>query len=1100
MAGGVIGNATVTVGADATGFLSDAEKKVKSPAARLGQAIGKTTGQAFSLAAQSVVTVGATAIAATVGTALSKGFARSVGLDTARGRLKGLGIEGKALADVMEQVDIAVTDTTATMADGAQAASLMMSSGVKQGASLQSALEAIVGLTEASGANMSEITPIMQKVAADTGNMGTAISQLGTRGVNALAMLADYFGVTQEEAAKMVKEGEVSFDQFSEALQQGTSAMGSAMSSTFSGLAKNIGSNLGRIGENFTGPLLEASKIVMGPLLESVRALAKGLSPIRAEFEGWLLPLAQQFADSISRIDLTKLDFSGLSGPLEFFMENLAGIGTIAAAALGPFLQQLPLVGRYFSGLTGPIGLVIGFITAMFVESSALREAFSGIFSTIEPLLPALGTLGGAVVQLITAFARLAGDALADLITTALPVLVDLLTAVLPVVTGIVGGLAQLIGAVTQSEGGIKGLSGVIFTAVTAFGLWKAAQAAMSFGTLIAGLAKTTAGFVKKTAAMVADKAQTIILAGMYAKDMVVALAKTAAGLVATAARWVAATAAMVAQKTAMVAVTVAQKAATAAQWLFNAALSANPIGLVVAAITALVAGLVWFFTQTELGQEIWANFTQFLAEAWENVVKFLGEAWENIVSFFTTFGETVSTVWNDLWTGVSDFFTSFWEGIVSFFQGALQWVVDLFLNWTVYGLIIQNWEEISAFFTAVWDTIVNAVSTAITTVGDWISSVTTTISNIWNTVWTAISTFVSDVWNTILTAIQTAINFVRDVITNVITFIQGIWTNIWTAISTTAQNVWNGIVSFVTNYINAVRNVITNVINGIRTVWNNIWNGIKTFFSNVWSNIKNAASNFMNAVKNTFSNVVNFVKSVPDKIFGFFRNMGTLLLNSGKSLIDGFLNGIKNAWGNITGWVSGAMENLRGLWPFSPAKWGPFSGRGWVSYSGEALGKTFGESTADALKGSTKGITNQLDNISDEFTAYSNIGAGLTDSLASGMLSGLTPVQRAAQTLAAAINDPMASLGVPGNLMSGVSIAPGSFTGVAGGANGAPAAPSAASAAAPTLVVQGPLIEVGSLQVDSEDRVRELAQELWTRAQRTDRAQGKINLGGTVR
>lgn len=49
----------------------------------------------------------------------------------------------------------------------------------------------------------------------------------------------------------------------------------------------------------------------------------------------------------------------------------------------------------------------------------------------------------------------------------------------------------------------------------------------------------------------------------------------------------------------------IASGIATAAQWLWNAALSANPIGIVVLAIAGLVAGLVWFFTQTEAGQAI---------------------------------------------------------------------------------------------------------------------------------------------------------------------------------------------------------------------------------------------------------------------------------------------------------------------------------------------------------------------------------------------------------------------------------------------------------------------------------------------------------------
>ena len=51
----------------------------------------------------------------------------------------------------------------------------------------------------------------------------------------------------------------------------------------------------------------------------------------------------------------------------------------------------------------------------------------------------------------------------------------------------------------------------------------------------------------------------------------------------------------------------------------FSLALSVNPIVLVLGAITALVGGLIYFFTQTETGREMWANFTQSLGDAWQN-------------------------------------------------------------------------------------------------------------------------------------------------------------------------------------------------------------------------------------------------------------------------------------------------------------------------------------------------------------------------------------------------------------------------------------------------------------------------------------------------
>jgi len=75
--------------------------------------------------------------------------------------------------------------------------------------------------------------------------------------------------------------------------------------------------------------------------------------------------------------------------------------------------------------------------------------------------------------------------------------------------------------------------------------------------------------------------------------------------------------ASLAAQRVATVASSAATKAAAAGQWLLNAAMSANPIGLVIAAIAALVAGLVWFFTKTEAGQKAWGWLTDKFKEGW---------------------------------------------------------------------------------------------------------------------------------------------------------------------------------------------------------------------------------------------------------------------------------------------------------------------------------------------------------------------------------------------------------------------------------------------------------------------------------------------------
>lgn len=153
-------------------------------------------------------------------------------------------------------------------------------------------------------------------------------------------------------------------------------------------------------------------------------------------------------------------------------------------------------------------------------------------------------------------------------------------------------GMQRSFDAWTQGLAGAKGPMGDVSAGVLAFG-----------GTALAG-----AGSVGQ------------LVAGMAAMN---------GGLVAT--------------KAAQIAGAVATGVATAAQWLWNAALSANPIGLIILAIAALVAALVFFFTKTTLGRAIFQAAMAGIVTAF-NWVKTTGGAvvdwvvskWNTMTTFFT--------------------------------------------------------------------------------------------------------------------------------------------------------------------------------------------------------------------------------------------------------------------------------------------------------------------------------------------------------------------------------------------------------------------------------------------------------------------------------
>src|SRR5690606_20850034 len=103
----------------------------------------------------------ATAVTGLVG---ALGFKRLVGMDVARARLKGLGIEGKQLEVVMQSVKNAVTGTTHTMADGVYVAAGALAAGVKEGKELERYIKLVGDAAIGANVPITEMAQIFNRI------------------------------------------------------------------------------------------------------------------------------------------------------------------------------------------------------------------------------------------------------------------------------------------------------------------------------------------------------------------------------------------------------------------------------------------------------------------------------------------------------------------------------------------------------------------------------------------------------------------------------------------------------------------------------------------------------------------------------------------------------------------------------------------------------------------------------------------------------------------------------------------------------------------------------------------------------------------------
>lgn len=130
--------------------------------------------------------------------------------------------------------------------------------------------------------------------------------------------------------------------------------------------------------------------------------------------------------------------------------------------------------------------------------------------------------------------------------------------------------------------------------------------------------AKVVGSFI---ASMVQSAAQAVVTGATITGSLITAIVAYAAEGWKAVASIAAQTAGWVAQKVAMVASTVAIKATAAAQWLLNAAMNANPIGLVIAAITALVAAFVILWNKSAAFRDFWMSLWNGITAAFKTTV-----------------------------------------------------------------------------------------------------------------------------------------------------------------------------------------------------------------------------------------------------------------------------------------------------------------------------------------------------------------------------------------------------------------------------------------------------------------------------------------------
>lgn len=305
--------------------------------------------------------------------------------------------------------------------------------------------------------------------------------------------------------------------------------------------------------------------------------------------------------------------------------------------------------------------------------------------------------------------------------------------------------------------------------------------------------------------------------------------------------------------------------------------------------------------------------------------------------------------------------------GIVALIAG----LVALIANWDkVVDWLHGVWSAAVAWLSKTWSSIVETVTGAARAVWDAVSgawtSIVDTVTGLGKKIWDSIT----GTWNNVKTATSDAINAVVGFITSLPGRALSALANLGTNITSRATQAWS-------SFRNAVSSGIDTAIGLVRGLPGRAVAALASLASQLTGRATQAWSSFRNAVSNGITQAVNLVRDLPGRVLRALGNIGSTLAGAGRSLIDGFTRGIRKAFSSAVDAVKGGMNAIRRFFPFSPAKEGPFAGRGYVTYSGQAMTQDFAESIEKGASKVRAATAAMQTSVRSELTVSPLAGAG---------------------------------------------------------------------------------------------------------------------------
>lgn len=301
-----------------------------------------------------------------------------------------------------------------------------------------------------------------------------------------------------------------------------------------------------------------------------------------------------------------------------------------------------------------------------------------------------------------------------------------------------------------------------------------------------------------------------------------------------------------------------------------------GPIGLIVAGVAGLVAGLTYLYNTNETVRNA-------INSAWESIKSVALSVWGVISEFIMGQVDKIKKFWEENGTQILQAVTNAFNGIkkvIEFIMPAIKFIIDM-----------------------VWTAIKNIISGALDIIMGLIKIFTGLFTGDWSKMWEGIKQLLGGAIDFVMGLMT--LNFLgglKTLFTNLLKSGVGLMKSMGEGIVNAfkgLQSSANGLISkMVSGVINFFKNMFTEgigIFTRLRTLGASIWESLSQAVvgvaKGIWNSITTNFQGMLSSVKNIFSTIQGVIESIWGKVMSFFK--GIDLSKIGKQIMQGLVNGI---------------------------------------------------------------------------------------------------------------------------------------------------------------------------------------------------------------